>query len=96
MKKSAIVCAPLFFSMVSANNALSNDEVLPDLLGNLISGDVQHLTTEEAADIRGESIRKEESQYGYCGLRRCTRMFVNDKHLYTVYDDGSVYFVRNQ
>ena len=94
MKNSTGVLAVTSLTILLGNVVHAQNGGLPDLLSNLETGDVQRLTVEEAADTRGESMKKEASQYGYCGLRRCTRMFVNDKHLYTIYEDGSVYFVR--
>ena len=83
----------ILFSAV-ATTSMANEKQLPDLLLNLKAGEVQHLTPDEAADTRGESMKKEVVQYSTCGLRRCTKIYVNDKHLYTEYDDGSVYFVK--
>lgn len=94
MKNTLYLFTAVSFYMAIPGPAHAQNSALPDLLGDLLPGDVQHLTVEEAAGTRGESMKKEASQYGYCGLRRCTRMFVNDKHLYTIYEDGSVYFVK--
>jgi len=95
MKLSTCILTSAALAVSISAPALANDNDLPELLSNLSEAGIQHLSREEAADTRGESMRKEVSQYGFCGLRRCTRMFVNDKLLYTLYDDGSVYFVNH-
>jgi len=95
MKLHIPISASLLFCFTAITTASANDDQLPDLLIDLQDSDIHHLTPQEAADTRGESMRKEVPQYGHCGLRRCTKMFVNDVHIYTVYDDGSVYFVNH-
>lgn len=93
--RSAHFATALLFTLPAFNPAFSDDQNLPELLIGLLDKNVQQLTPQEAADTRGESMRKKDVEYGHCGLRRCTKTFVNDKHLYTVYDDGSVYFVKH-
>lgn len=94
MKQLAQISVSLLFLSATTITVSANDGQLPDLLKGLQADDVQRLTPQEAANTRGESMRKTVPEYGHCGLRRCTKMFVNDVHLYTVYDDGSVYFVK--
>ena len=88
-------CSSIIFLLCSSS-VFANDKGTPELLFGLQNSEVQHLTPSESANVRGEAIRKEVSQIGHCGLRRCTKVFINDKHLYTKYDDGSVYFVNYQ
>jgi len=91
----SIRCTSIFFVLFSAS-VFAENEGTPELLIGLKKIDVQRLTPQESAKVRGEAIRKEVSEVGHCGLRRCTKVFINDKHLYTKYDDGSVYFVNYQ
>lgn len=94
MKLSRGVTAIVFITCSMVRPVVAGDGGVPELLNFLEDSEVIHLTPEEAAETRGESMKKEVPQYGHCGLRRCTKMFVNDKHVYTVYEDGSVYFVK--
>lgn len=95
MKLSTYINSVTIFTLAMMTSLHANDSDIPDLLKGFQEGEVQLLTPQEASDTRGESIKKQISKYGQCGFRRCTRMFVNDKHVYTVYDDGSVYFVKH-
>lgn len=95
MKPSTCITSAISITLALVAFAYANDSDIPDLLKGFQEGEVQLLTPQEASDTRGESIKKQISKYGQCGFRRCTRMFVNDKHVYTVYDDGSVYFVKH-
>lgn len=93
--KSLIQCSSIIF-LICSSSAFADEKGTPELLLGLQKDDVQLLTPQESAKVRGEAIRKEVSEIGHCGLRRCTKVFINDKHLYTKYDDGSVYFVNYQ
>jgi len=84
-----LVTAPL------TNLAYADVQNMPELLIGLLGDDAIRLTPQESADTRGESMKKKEIEYGHCGLQRCTKTFVDDKHLYTVFADGSVYFVKH-